>query len=173
MQQNEIVPAAKKDQAVRIAFVRLGAEDTLLGLHVAGNVPVAPGAPQSVHRARTAPQSPSRAAGSEAGAEDCSFTRSFSSLLGLKYGTRLAGTSTRAPVLGLRPMRDWRCRVRKLPKPRISILSSARRALTTESKIASTMISDSLRVNSTTRETSSIRSALVMGRGSVPLFFDA
>jgi hypothetical protein len=36
------------------------------------------------------------------------FTRSRSSLDGLKYGTRLAGTSTRSPVLGFRPMRGLR-----------------------------------------------------------------
>src|SRR6267378_8459289 len=53
------------------------------------------------------------------------FTRSLSSLLGLKYGMRLEGTSTRVPVFGLRPTRGWRWRVRKLPKPRISILSPA------------------------------------------------
>src|SRR5579859_189483 len=91
-----------------------------------------------------------------------SFTRSFNSLLGLKKGIFLAGTSTRAPVLGLRPTRGLRCRVRKLPKPRISILSPDRRERTTLSKIVSTMISLSLRVNSAKRETSSIKSALVM-----------
>ena len=36
---------------------------------------------------------------------------------------RLDGTSTRVPVFGLRPTRGCRCRVRKLPNPRISILS--------------------------------------------------
>src|ERR1700680_4693666 len=75
---------------------------------------------------------------------------------------RLAGTSTRAPVLGLRPMRGCLWRVRKLPNPRISILSPPRRERTTLSKIASTITSESLRVISTTRETSSINSALVM-----------
>src|SRR5712671_6744612 len=75
---------------------------------------------------------------------------------------RLAGTSTRAPVLGFRPTRGCRCRVRKLPNPRISILSPPRRDFTTLSKIASTMTSESLRVISTTRETSSINSALVI-----------
>src|SRR5271169_1415170 len=75
---------------------------------------------------------------------------------------RLAGTSTRAPVLGLRPTRGCRWRVRKLPNPRISILSPVRRARTTLSKIASTITSESLRVISTTRETSSINSALVI-----------
>ena len=90
------------------------------------------------------------------------FTTSFSSLLGLKYGIFLAGTSTRAPVFGLRPMRGWRWRVRKLPNPRISILSPVRRERTMLSKIASTMTSDSFRVISTTRETSSIRSAFVI-----------
>src|SRR6185312_15592119 len=87
---------------------------------------------------------------------------SLSSLLGLKYGIFLAGTSTRAPVLGLRPTRGLRWRVRKLPKPRISILSPDRRERTTLSKIVSTIISLSLRVSSARRETSSIKSALVM-----------
>src|SRR3984893_2574405 len=91
-----------------------------------------------------------------------SFTRSFNSLLGLKNGIFFAGTSTRAPVFGFRPTRGWRWRVRKLPNPRISILSPPRRDFTTLSKIASTMTSESLRVISTTRETSSINSALVI-----------
>src|ERR1700685_1524328 len=37
-----------------------------------------------------------------------SLTRSLSSLLGLKKGIFLAGTSTRSPVLGLRPTRGRR-----------------------------------------------------------------
>src|SRR5439155_9615903 len=90
------------------------------------------------------------------------FTRSLSSLLGLKKGIFLAGTSTRSPVLGLRPTRGFRWRVRKLPKPRISILSPTRSERTTLSKIVSTITSLSLRVSSAKRETSSIRSALVM-----------
>src|ERR1035437_10594730 len=90
------------------------------------------------------------------------FTTSFSSLLGLKYGIFFAGTSTRAPVFGLRPIRGCLWRVRKLPNPRISILSPERRERTILSKIASTMTSDSFRVISTTRETSSIRSAFVI-----------
>ena len=48
---------------------------------------------------------------------------SRSSFPGLKCGTRLAGTTTPAPVLGLRPVRLSRRRTRKLPKPRSSILS--------------------------------------------------
>src|SRR5271165_1739647 len=75
---------------------------------------------------------------------------------------RLEGTSTRVPVFGLRPTRGWRWRVRKLPKPRISILSPPRKERTMLSKIASTITSESLRVISTTRETSSINSAFVM-----------
>src|SRR4030081_982781 len=75
---------------------------------------------------------------------------------------RLEGTSTRVPVFGLRPTRGWRWRVRKLPYPRISILSPARSERTILSKIASTITSESLRVISTTRETSSIKSALVI-----------
>src|SRR5580700_6374151 len=91
-----------------------------------------------------------------------SFTRSFNSLLGLKNGIFLAGTSTRSPVLGLRPTRGLRWRVRKLPKPRISILSPTRSERTILSKMVSTMTSLSLRVNSASRETSSIRSAFVI-----------
>src|SRR5712691_11884744 len=90
------------------------------------------------------------------------FTRSFNSLLGLKNGIFFAGTSTRSPVFGLRPTRGLRWRVRKLPKPRISILSPTRRERTMLSKIVSTITSLSLRVNSASRETSSIRSALVI-----------
>src|SRR5579872_2344591 len=75
---------------------------------------------------------------------------------------RLEGTSTRVPVFGFRPTRGWRWRVRKLPKPRISILSPPRRERTILSKIASTITSASFRVISTTRATSSIRSAFVI-----------
>src|ERR1700743_2623705 len=63
-------------------------------------------------------------------------------------------------------MRGCRWRVRKLPNTRISILSPERRERTMLSKIASTMTSDSFRVISTTRETSSIRSALVIAFSS-------
>src|SRR5580698_5194025 len=105
--------------------------------------------------------------GSAAASPTPSFTKSFNSLLGLKKGIFLAGTSTFSPVFGLRPTRGLRCRVRKLPKPRISILSPARRERTTLSKIVSTMTSLSLRVSSAKRETSSIRSALVI----TPLFY--
>src|SRR5713101_1959741 len=90
------------------------------------------------------------------------LTTSLSSLLGLKNGIFLAGTSTRSPVLGLRPTRGLRCRVRKLPKPRISILSPTRSERTMLSNMVSTMTSLSLRVNSASRETSSIRSAFVI-----------
>src|ERR1700719_146209 len=89
------------------------------------------------------------------------FTKSFNSLLGLKKGIFLGGTSTLAPVLGLRPMRPRRCRVRKLPNPRISILSPFCRASMMLSKIVSTIVSDSLRGSSVTRSTSSIKSAFV------------
>src|SRR5271165_6560560 len=103
------------------------------------------------------------------------LTMSFNSLLGLKNGIFLAGTSTRSPVLGLRPTRGLRWRVRKLPKPRISILSPTRRERTMLSKIVSTITSLSLRVSSANRDTSSIRSAFVIrlfapfgGRGNLP-----
>src|SRR5579863_2475679 len=105
-------------------------------------------------------------AGAAGAAAAASLTRSFNSLLGLKKGIFFAGTSTRSPVFGLRPTRGRRWRVRKLPKPRISILSPARSERTTLSKIVSTITSLSLRVSSANRETSSIRSALVI----TPLF---
>src|SRR6516165_2642143 len=89
------------------------------------------------------------------------FTKSFNSLLGLKNGIFFAGTSTFSPVFGFLPMRPRRCRVRKLPKPRISILSPFCRASMMLSKIVSTIVSDSLRGSSVTRSTSSIRSAFV------------
>ncbi len=56
------------------------------------------------------------------------FTRARRSLPGFKNGTRLGGTDTRSPVLGLRPTRGGRCRTRKLPKPRSSTLSPLLRA---------------------------------------------
>src|SRR2546425_10231464 len=95
-------------------------------------------------------------------AAGAALTKSFNSLLGLKKGMRLGGTSTLAPVLGFRPVRPRRWRVRKLPKPRISILSPPCRAVMMLSKIVSTMISDSLRGSSVTRTTSSTKSALVI-----------
>lgn len=63
------------------------------------------------------------------------LTKSLSSLLGLKKGIFFGGTSTLAPVFGLRPTRPRRCRVRKLPNPRISILSPFCRASMMLSKI--------------------------------------
>src|ERR1700722_12412121 len=93
------------------------------------------------------------------------FTESRSSFEGLKKGTRFAGTSTLSPVLGLRPIRALRWRVRKLPKPRISILSPDLSAPMTESKRVSTMISPSRRVRSPSEVTLSTRSALVIRGG--------
>jgi hypothetical protein len=48
------------------------------------------------------------AAGAGAGSLYPVLTKSFSSLLGLKNGIFLAGTSTRSPVFGLRPTRGLR-----------------------------------------------------------------
>src|SRR5205823_314997 len=107
------------------------------------------------------------AAGGAATGEPCAapaspLTKSFNSLLGLKNGIFLAGTSTRSPVLGFRPTRELRWRVRKLPKPRISILSPALSEWTMLSKMVSTITSLSRRVTSVIRATSSIRSAFVI-----------
>src|SRR5205809_1117915 len=76
-----------------------------------------------------------------------------SSLLGLKNGTLLAGTSTRAPVFGFRPNRDARSRVRKTAKPRISTLSSRRSAPTMLSSIRSTIAAASFCETSVTLAT--------------------
>jgi hypothetical protein len=43
--------------------------------------------------------------------------------LKIKNGTRFAGICTVSPVLGFRPSRGFRLRIRKLPKPRNSTLS--------------------------------------------------
>src|SRR6185295_437954 len=69
-------------------------------------------------------------------------------------------------------MRGCLWRVRKLPNPRISILSPDRRERTMLSKIASTMTSDSFLVISTTRETSSIRSAFVIAFSLVSIGYE-
>src|SRR6185437_11381369 len=89
---------------------------------------------------------------------------SRSSLLGLKYATFRAGTATGAPVFGLRPMRASRCRMRKLPNPRISTLSPACSEFTMLLKMVSTMVSRASRVSAPVFPTSSIRSALVINR---------
>jgi hypothetical protein len=93
---------------------------------------------------------------------DAELTKSVNSLLGLKHGILFAGTSTRAPVLGLRAIRDRRCRVPKLPNRRISTLSPDRSEHTMLSIMVTTIASDSLREMSNARETSSVRSALVI-----------
>src|SRR5687768_5792320 len=90
---------------------------------------------------------------------------SLSSLPGLKYGTRLGGTSTLSPVFGLRPLRGSRLRRRKLPKPRSSIFSPRLRASMMLSKTVSTMTSECFFVRSDTRDTSSTSSAFVIGFG--------
>src|SRR5882762_2436249 len=149
-----------------------------------GNILVAPRGPQIVHRVSVLargkltacvacgktknqecvlfPEPPAAASAAVVIAAASSlFTKSFSSLLGLKKGIRFAGTSTFSPVFGLRPTRPLRCRVRKLPKPRISIFSPFWMAPMMLSKMVSTMVSDSLRGSSVTFRTSSIRSAFV------------
>src|SRR6202050_4631141 len=133
-----------------------GAKNTAFVFRRGGDIAIAPRRPQVIHSAQ--PWVP----GSEAPLERGWFTKSLSSLLGLKNGIFFGGTSTLAPVLGLRPVRPRRWRVRKLPKPRISILSSPCRAPMMLSKIVSTTASDSFLGNSVTRVTSSTRSALVM-----------
>src|SRR5260370_40997120 len=66
---------------------------------------------------------------------------SLSSFPGLKYGIFFDGTSTFSPVLGLRPVRDFRLRRRKLPNPRNSIFCPARSESTIESTTMFTIVS--------------------------------
>src|SRR5229473_3019008 len=171
--QNDVVVFSPENQQVFRIVPALGflTENATLGRVRPLDVLIAPRAPELVHnwipaglyRVGGEPADPSGDGVAAACASPLEvLTRSFNSLLGLKYGIRLDGTSTRVPVFGLRPTRGCLCRVRKLPYPRISILSPARRERTMLSKMASTITSESLRVISTTRETSSIKSALVI-----------
>src|SRR6266498_2462256 len=92
------------------------------------------------------------------------FTSSRSRLPTLKNGTRFSGTLTASPVLGFRPLREFRCRIRKLPKPRSSTLSPLLRASVMLSKTVLTISSVSFFVRLASLATSSINSALVMSR---------
>src|SRR5437764_14980442 len=87
---------------------------------------------------------------------------SLSSLPGLKYGIFFEGTSTFSPVFGFRPVRDFRLRSRKLPKPRSSIFCPLRSDSTMESKTMLTIVSACFLVSCTTLATSSTSSALVI-----------
>src|SRR5437870_13122129 len=66
------------------------------------------------------------AAGAPAASPWAPFTKSFNSLLGLKNGIFLAGTSTRSPGLGLLPTRGLGWRVRNRADTRIPLESPAR-----------------------------------------------
>src|SRR5579863_8716636 len=160
IEDDEILLGAKNDQSLRIVVRGDGvAENAALILGSVGDIPVTPRRPKIIHaRQPCASGSAETAASPELRGL---LTKSFSSLLGLKYGIFFGGTVTRVPVLGLRPVRPRRSRVRKLPKPRISILSSDWRAAIMLSKIVSTTASASLRGSSVTRVTSSTSSAFV------------
>src|SRR6185503_1745331 len=111
--------------------------------------------PQPATRNRQSRAPSAFAAGASApsrGGSGSLLISSFSSLPGLKYGTRLGGTSTLSPVLGLRPLRGSRWRRRKLPNPRSSILSPRCSASTIVWKTVSTMTSECFFVRSDTRE---------------------
>jgi hypothetical protein len=82
----------------------------------------------------------------------CTFTRSRSSLPGLKCGTALAGTRTIAPVLGFRPHLGGRRFTEKVPKPRISALSPCMSTVEMASRIALTDSDASGTVNSGNRD---------------------
>src|SRR5207244_3415940 len=85
----------------------------------------------------------------------------FQVFAGLEIGNFLSRHFDFFSGLGLRPTRPRRSRVRKLPKPRISIFSPFCKAPMMLSNMVSTIVSDSLRGSSVTFKTSSIRSALV------------
>src|SRR5690242_1657429 len=91
------------------------------------------------------------------------LSNSLSSFPALKKGTFLAGTATVAPVFGLRPSFIRLDLRRKLPNPRISVLSPFFNESLTQSKIVFTTISACRLVNVVTcSETRSIICALVM-----------
>src|SRR5689334_12076923 len=91
------------------------------------------------------------------------LSNSLSSLPALKKGTFFAGTATVAPVFGLRPSFIRRDRSRKLPNPRISVLSPFFKESRTQSKIVFTTISACRLVNVVTcSETRSIICAFVI-----------
>src|SRR5687768_6996735 len=91
------------------------------------------------------------------------LSNSLSSFPALKKGTFLAGTATVAPVFGLRPSFMRRDRRRKLPNPRISVLSPFFSESLTQSKIVFTTISAWRFVSVVTcSETRSIICALVI-----------
>ena len=71
------------------------------------------------------------------------FRRARISLPGLKYGTRLAQTSTVSPVRGFRPTRASRGRVENAPKPRISTLPPSASRAVIVSKNVDTIVSTS------------------------------
>ena len=91
------------------------------------------------------------------------LSNSLSSLPALKKGTFLAGTATVAPVFGLRPSFIRRDLRRKLPNPRISVLSPFFKESRTQSKIVLTTISACRLVSVVTcSETRSIICAFVI-----------
>src|SRR5258708_27608611 len=169
--QNDVVVFSAKNQQIFCIVPALGllTENATLRRVRPLDVLIAPRAPELVHNwipaglYRVGGGGPPDPSGDGVAAACASplevFTKSFNSLLGLKYGIRLAGTSTRVPVLGLRPTRGCLSRVRKLPNPRISILSPPRRERTMLSKMPSTITSESLLVIFTNPEPSQLNRA--------------
>src|SRR6202453_669526 len=156
----KILHAAQNNLGLHIIISGDGsAKNTAFVFRRVGDVTIAPRRPQIIHSAQPWVPGPDDPAGAPPGRGW--FTKSLSSLLGLKNGIFFGGTSTFAPVLGLRPTRPRRSRVRKLPKPRISILSPFCRARIIFSNMVSTMISESDRLSSVMRSTSAIKSAFV------------
>ena len=85
----------------------------------------------------------------------------FQFLAGLEKGNLLGRHFDLLASFRITPDRPRRWRVRKLPNPRISILSPFCRASMILSKMVSTIVSDSFRGSSAIFRTSSIRSAFV------------
>src|ERR1035438_2726828 len=111
VEDDQIVRAAVNHQP-RMVIIRPGgaAEDALAGIPGGGHVLIAPGGPKIIHaEPRGNDYGAGVSGGGATGAAGVAelLTTSFNSLLGLKYGIFLAGTSTRAPVLGLRAIRGW------------------------------------------------------------------
>src|SRR5688572_24086687 len=139
-----LIAAAKDERPAVIAAGQRAAKNTAdIAGRRSGDVLHAPRRPQAIHAAQV-------------------LTSSRRRLPTLKNGTRFSGTLTLSPVLGFRPLRELRCRMRKLPKPRSSTLSPLLRASVMLSKTVLTMSSVSFLVSVATFATSSISSALVM-----------
>src|SRR5438093_2199808 len=169
VQDQEGQLAARDDEGPPVISGRQRrAEDTIRARPRGRDIPHPPRRPETIHPGLRGDQ----VAPPLAQTRSYVFTSSRSRLPTLKKGTRFSGTLTASPVLGFRPFRELRCRMRKLPNPRSSTLSPLLRASVMLSKTVLTISSVSFFVRLASWATSSINSALVMSplppRGTTP-----